>query len=192
VETLEPDWEQELTRRLQDGHVLGVGEIGLDDSNPRYPSLERQRPLFRRQLEIAHSLDLPVIMHSRGAEEEVIDTCRELGISRAVFHCFTGTIDTLRRLLDAGYHVSWSGIITFKKSGLDEAVRFAPLDRLFIETDTPYLAPVPHRGKPNEPGLVSLVGEHVARLKDVPPQRVAEAIRKSFRAVFAPTTHTRQ
>jgi TatD DNase family protein len=101
-----------------------------------------------------------------------------------MFHCFTGERDALRAIIDNGYYVSFSGIVTFAKSPLGEQVRYAPLDRLFVETDTPYLAPVPHRGAPNQPAWVGLVGEAVAALRGERPDELAAALRHNFQTLF--------
>jgi TatD DNase family protein len=105
-------------------------------------------------------------------------------VKKAMFHCFTGDITALRKILDSGYFVSFSGIITFKSSPLVECVRHAPLSQMLIETDSPYLAPVPHRGKTNEPAWVGLVGNKVAEIKKINAADVAEALRENFITLF--------
>ena len=115
--------------------------------------------------------------------------CRANGVKKAVFHCFTGALADLRRLLDAGYMVSFSGIITFKNSPLSHCVGFAPLSRMLIETDSPYLAPAPHRGKTNEPGWVGLVGERIAEIKKMDPVDLSETLRENFLNVFGLKTN---
>jgi TatD DNase family protein len=127
---------------------------------------------------------MPIIIHSRDAEIKVCEMCRASGVKKAMFHCFTGDVTALGKILDAGYFVSFSGIITFKSSPLVECVRYAPLSRIFIETDSPYLAPVPHRGKTNEPAWVGLVGKKVAEIKQMDEDAVAEALRENFFALF--------
>jgi TatD DNase family protein len=184
VGELPADWDGQLGEILQAPSIVAVGEIGLDDSNPQYPPLSAQQPVFERQCVMARELDLPAIIHSRGAEELVIDQCTSLGLSKVVFHCFTGSPEALRRLIEAGYYVSFSGIITFKNSAVAELVKATPLERLFIETDSPYLAPVPHRGKPNEPARVALVGEKVAALKGIEPAVAAARVRQNFADLF--------
>ncbi len=184
VEQVPANWKNDLITFLEYDKIIGVGEMGLDDTNPVYPSLEKQIPVFEQQLEIARDLDLPVVIHSRGAEKKAIDFCRNQNISRAMFHCFTGDKDCLKELLDSGYYVSFSGIITFKNNPLEELVSFAPLDRIFIETDTPYLSPHPFRGKPNEPANVVYVGEKIAEIKNLPVEKIAKSIQKNFLTLF--------
>jgi TatD DNase family protein len=184
VEQVIENWKTDLTRLLDLDKIIGVGEIGLDNTNPIYPSFEKQIPVFEQQLELARDLDLPVVIHSRGAENEAVDFCMNQNISRALFHCFTGNKISLKKLLDSGYYASFSGIITFKNSPLEELVRFAPLDRIFIETDTPYLSPHPYRGKPNEPAYVSYVGEKIADIKNLPVEKTAKGIWDNFTTLF--------
>ena len=165
-----------------------VGEIGLDyhyDFAPR----EAQHAVFRAQIALARRRGLPIVIHTREAED---DTFAILADEQAhdvpvVFHCFTGNTATARRVLDAGYHLSLAGIVTFPRAvELKDVAAFVPLDRLLIETDSPYLAPVPHRGKRNEPAHVSLVADTVAALRGEPSQRIREATTGTFRRIFGP------
>jgi TatD DNase family protein len=184
---LTPQWLQTLDHLLATNpSIIAIGEIGLDSTNPSYPPLSVQRPLLEAQLECAVRHDLPVVLHSRGCEEQLVELCRSAGVRRALFHCFTGAIKEMRTVLDNGYFVSFSGILTFKRAELDEQARFIPLDRVFIETDTPFLAPVPHRGKSNQPAWVSLVGEHLAKLKGIEPPQLAAALECNFQSLFCP------
>lgn len=184
IEEVSGGWQEKVKEYTGHDKIIGIGEIGLDNSNPRYPSIEKQLPVFIELLKIAKTKNLPVIMHSRGAEKQVLMLCREHGITRAVFHCYTGGKKTLKQLLDAGYYVSYSGILTFKNNPLESLVKFTPLDQLFIETDTPYLAPEPHRGKQNEPAYVPFIGEKVASLKQRSAEETAFQIRRNFSRLF--------
>jgi TatD DNase family protein len=180
-----PDtWEATIEALCDEPCVVGIGEVGLDSSNPCYPPLSRQEPVFERLCALAVAQSLPLIVHSRGAENRVIDICREQQVSTVVFHCFTGDLPALRTLLDRGWFVSFTGIITFKKNTLADLVRFAPLDRLLIETDTPYLAPVPYRGKPNEPAFAGLVGQAVAAIKNIDYAAVEAQVAQNFASIF--------
>jgi TatD DNase family protein len=165
-----------------------VGEIGLDyhyDFAPR----EAQHAVFRAQIALARRRRLPIVIHTREAED---DTFQILADEQAasvpvVFHCFTGNVATARRVLEAGYHLSLAGIVTFPRAlELKEVAAFVPLDRLLIETDSPYLAPVPYRGKRNEPAHVALVADTVATLRGDTPQRIREATTATFRHIFNP------
>ncbi len=146
-----------------------VGEIGLDyhyDFAPR----DVQQQVFATQIEVAKTLGVPVIIHTREATDDTFQILREAGPDvRGVFHCFTGDVGMARAALELGFYVSLAGIVTFPKAEiLREVARLVPADKLLIETDAPYLAPVPHRGKRNEPGFVARVAETVAGLRDVP------------------------
>ena len=159
-----------------DATLVAIGECGLDyhyDHSPR----EVQQEAFARQIALAHQVDLPLVIHTREAWD---DTFRILGTEgvprRTVFHCFTGGPDEADRAVAIGAHLSISGIATFPGAAdLRAAVAAAPLDRLMVETDSPYLAPVPHRGRRNRPVLVARVGEEVAVLQDRPVADVADA-----------------
>ena len=166
----------------------GLGEIGLDyhyDFSPR----DVQQEVFRSQIAVARDRRLPIVVHTRAADS---DTFRILADEQAsdvpvVLHCFTGDRDMARRALDAGYYLSLAGIVTFPRAlELHEVARLVPIDRLLIETDSPFLAPVPYRGKRNEPAHVARVAEVVAELKGTTRDEVAEATTANFVRIFAP------
>jgi TatD DNase family protein len=140
-------------------------------------------PVFERQLELAKALRLPVVVHSRGAEKLVAEICRASGVGGVLFHCFTGSREALKFVLDCGYDVSFSGIITFSNA-VRALAKEVPFDRLFIETDSPYLAPVPHRGKTNRPAWAALVGEAAAEIRGVPSERLQRETGRNFRRLF--------
>ncbi len=187
AEALPDLWDEQLEEMLNGGRVIAVGETGLDSTNPSYPDIKLQIPLFEGQLEIARRRDLPVVIHSRGCEARAAEMCVERGIRKAIFHCFTGDIPALKKLLDAGYHVSFSGIITFAKTPAGKCVEYAPIDRILIETDSPYLAPVPFRGKKNQPAWVEYVGKKVAEIKKMDEEETAKALAENFGRLFGVT-----
>jgi TatD DNase family protein len=155
--------------------VVAVGECGLDyhyDHSPR----PAQRAMFAAQIALAHERDLALVIHTREAWDDTFAILDAEGVpARTVFHCFTGGPDEARACLERGY-VSFSGIVTFRTADdVRAAAAMCPLERLLVETDSPYLAPVPHRGRPNRPALVPLVGAAVADVKGVPVEAVAEA-----------------
>lgn len=161
---------------LHEPGVVAVGECGLDyfyEHSPR----DRQRDVFAAQIALAHAHDLALVIHSRDAWDDTFDVLAAEGTpARTVFHCFSGGPEEARRCLDLGAMLSFSGIITFKSAqDLRDAAAVCPLDRLLVETDAPYLAPVPHRGEPNRPALVPLVGAAVAAAQGRPPVEVASA-----------------
>lgn len=184
VEQLTDNWKNDLKAFLNKEMIIGIGEIGLDNTNPAYPPFKKQISVFEQQLEIAQLNNMPAVIHSRGAEKETISLCKNQHISKAVFHCFTGDKESLEQILDAGYYVSYSGIITFKNNPIEDLVRITPLEQMFIETDSPYLSPHPYRGKPNEPANVAIVGEKIAEIKDIPKEKAAETIRHNFLTLF--------
>ncbi|GJM38541.1 MAG: deoxyribonuclease [Acidimicrobiales bacterium] len=171
---------------LDDPVVVAVGEAGLDyhyDHSPR----DVQAEVFRRQIAIANERDIPLVIHTRTAWDDTFAILDDEGTPRrTVFHCFTGGAPEARECLERGALLSFSGIITFP-SGQDlrDAAAICPLDRLLVETDSPYLAPVPHRGKQNRPALVPLVGAAVAAAKDVPTDDVEAATWSTAAAFYA-------
>lgn len=165
-----------------------VGEIGLDYHYDFAPK-DVQQEVFRAQLGLARRARLPVVIHTREAEE---DTFRILAeddgtLVGCVLHCFTGDRAMAQRALDAGYYISLAGIVTFPRAlELHEVAKIVPLDRLLIETDSPFLAPVPHRGKRNEPAHVVRVAEAIAQLRGITLEAVAEMTHANFERVFGP------
>jgi TatD DNase family protein len=161
---------------LAEPEVVAVGECGLDyhyDHSPR----DVQREAFAAQIALAHAHDLALVVHTREAWDDTFDILGAEGVpAHTVIHCFTGGPEEARRCLDLGAHLSFSGVVTFKGAPeVREAVGLCPLDRLLVETDSPFLAPVPHRGRPNQPAFVTLVGETVAAVKNTQLAAVAEA-----------------
>jgi TatD DNase family protein len=188
--TVDPASSARQTRAALDSQPLSraVGEIGLDyhyDFSPR----DVQQQVFRQQIQLARQLRLPIVIHTREAEE---DTFRILEEERAhdvggVFHCFTGDREMAKRCLDIGFHVSLAGIVTFPRAlELKEVARMVPLDRLLIETDSPFLAPVPHRGQRNEPAHVTRVAEVIAELRGTTAAAIGEATHVNHARLFNP------
>ncbi len=158
------------------GRLVAVGECGLDYHYEHSPR-DAQRRVFAEQVAAAQRLGLALVVHARDAWDDLFDVLGAEGVpERAVLHCFTGGPDEARRCLDAGMVLSFSGIVTFKNAAsVREAVSLCPMGRFLVETDSPFLAPVPHRGEPNEPSFVPLVGVAVAEVKNVDPAAVARA-----------------
>ena len=179
VETVEP-----LVRGQE--KLVAIGECGLDyhyDFSPR----TAQREAFAAQVELARRHGLALVVHTREAWDDTFDILRSAGApSRTIFHCFTGGPKEARRALDEGAWLSFSGIVTFKNAGeIREAAALCPPERLLVETDSPYLAPVPHRGKPNSPKFVPLVGAAVAAVKGMPVEEVEEGTWAAAEEVYA-------
>lgn len=183
------DADQEELERLRESvtrpGVVAVGECGLDfhyDFAPR----DVQLRWFERQLRLAAEVDLPAVVHCREAEEEMIPLVREAGAGkvRGVLHCYAGHLGLLETAMEAGWSVSFTGIVTFRTFDGAEAVRQVPPGRYFLETDGPYLAPVPHRGKRNEPAFVTLVRDRVAELRGETAEQVEQETTAAARAFF--------
>ena len=166
--------------------VVAVGETGLDyyyDHSPR----EVQRRVFAEFIHLARETGLPIVVHERDAAQDVADLLRAEGARklRGVIHCFTGDYEAACAYLDLGFYISFTGIITFKNANLlREVVRRVPLDRMLVETDSPYLTPVPHRGKRNEPAYVQYVAETIAKIKCVSLEEVARVTTQNVRELF--------
>lgn len=165
--------------------VVGLGETGLDYY---YENSERdlQKKSFCLHLEASEITGLPVVIHTRNADADTIELVKRYPKATGVFHCFSGDVDLAKQALDLGYYISFSGIITFKKAdALREVVRYIPMDRILVETDSPYLAPIPHRGKSNEPAFTYFVVEQVSKLKDVGVDEVAKQTTDNYFRLFA-------
>lgn len=178
---------QRMEALARNPKVVAVGESGLDfyyDHSPRQVQID----LFCRFIQMARQRRLPLVVHVRDAYREASEIIKREGKGdlRGVIHCFTGDYDAAREFLDLGFYLSFAGIITFKNADtLREVVRKLPLDRILIETDSPYLAPVPHRGKRNEPSFVRYVAETLTQVKGVPLEEVAQATTENARKLFA-------
>jgi len=163
--------------------MVAVGEMGLDYFR-NISDQETQQKVFRKQMSIAQDLDMPVIFHNRNADEDVLTILSEFPNLRGVAHCFSSTLETAEKFIDLGYYISFSGNLTFKNSHLPDVAKELPLDRLLVETDCPYLSPVPHRGKPNEPGRTRFVAEKLADVHGVPLETIAAATSENATALF--------
>lgn len=188
-ETQEPD-VAELVRLSDHPKIVAIGETGLDYYRLE-GDLEWQRERFRTHIRASRMTGKPLIIHTRSASEDTIRIMREEGAGTAaggaggVMHCFTESLQVAEAAMEMGFYISFSGILTFKSARELQAVASAiPLERMLIETDSPYLAPVPHRGKVNEPGLVRHVAEFLAHLKGVPLERVARQTTENFFELF--------
>jgi TatD DNase family protein len=186
----DPSAAAERTRAVIESEPLSraVGEIGLDyhyDFSPR----DVQQQVFRRQIQLARRLRLPIVIHTREAEADTFrileeENARDVG---GVFHCFTGDREMATRCLDIGFYLSLAGIVTFPRAlELKEVAKMVPLDRLLVETDSPFLAPVPHRGKRNEPAYVARVAEVIAELRGSTVEEIDRATQANHERLFTP------
>ncbi len=178
--------EDELVALAEHPKIVAIGETGLDYYRIK-SDCEWQRERFRTHIQAARRCGKPLIIHTREAAADTLRIMTEEGADRAggVMHCFTESWEFARAALDLGFYISFSGIVTFKKAeALREVARKVPLDRMLIETDAPYLAPVPYRGKTNEPGLVKYVAEEIARQRNLPVTQIAKATSDNFFNLF--------
>jgi TatD DNase family protein len=189
-EDVEEPTVERLTALASLPKVVGIGETGLDYyrlGDRTLEQMEWQRERFRAHIRTARQVGKPLIVHTRSASDDTLAILREEGAEAAggVFHCFTETMAVARAALDLGFMVSFSGILTFRNAeDLREVARFVPLERCLIETDSPYLAPVPHRGKVNNPSFVPHVAAMVAQVKALPVEQVARATSANFERLF--------
>ena len=178
--------EKELVDLASHPRVVAIGETGLDHYRIK-GGAEWQRERFRTHIRAARSSGKPLIIHMRDAAEDTLRIMREERASEVggIMHCYTGTWDVAQAAMDLGFWISFSGIVTFKNAAaLREVAKKVPLERMLIETDSPFLAPVPYRGKTNEPGLVRYVAEEIGRLRRVSLDEVATATSKNFFRLF--------
>ena len=190
--------QEDLVQRAALPRVVAIGETGLDyyqmderKGGRMVSDMEWQRARFRTHIRAARQAGLPLVIHTRSASDDTLAILREegedgsSGAAGGVFHCFTETQQVARAALDLGYYISFSGILTFKTAqDLREVAAFVPLDRLLIETDSPYLAPVPYRGKTNNPSYVPFVAQRLASLRSLPVEDIAQLTSANFDRLF--------
>ena len=181
---LPEDWLEQVRRYLQDPKMLAVGEIGLDyhwlDACPK----DRQQEVFATQLELARELALPVVVHDREAHADTLEFLKKYKPA-GVVHCFSGSWETAREILDLGMYIGLGGVVTFKNARhAVEVARNIPLERLVLETDAPYMAPVPYRGKRNDSSLIAFVAEKIGELRGMEAQAVLDVTAENTRRLF--------
>ena len=187
-EDVKDDWQEQLTiveQAIRDhrNELVAIGEIGLDyywDKTYK----EEQQEVLRLQMELAKELDLPVILHNREATEDIMRIVKEVG-GRGVFHCFNGSRETAQQILDMGFYLGIGGVLTFKNSKLAEKLDVVPLERIVLETDAPYMAPVPHRGERNESRFMIHVAERLAQVYNCSVEHIIEVTNANARQIFA-------
>jgi TatD DNase family protein len=165
--------------------TLAIGEIGLDYHYER-DSERQQKELFHLQLALAQECRLPVVIHSREANDDIIEILKDYTGITGVIHCFSGEKDFANKALDLGFYVSISGVVTYKNATeLQENIKYIPLDRLLIETDAPFLAPVPFRGNPNEPSFIPYIAGKISELMKIPLEIISQKTSENFFTLFA-------
>lgn len=197
ADTVEKGWEEELEALAKDPKVVAIGECGMDYY--RYKSNDivdpkLQRDVFMKQIELANKLNLPLQIHNRHAGKEILEILNHHESSLmnppGMFHCFSGNIAFLKKVLDMGFYVGFDGNITYEgiapgeDTDLKDLVRYAPLDRIVIETDSPFLTPVPHRGSRNIPAYAILAGRCIAQLKGIPFEKVDRITTANVKTIF--------
>ena len=165
----------ELRQLLERPKVVAIGEIGLDYYWKENPPREFQQTVFRRQVELAQSLDLPVIVHDREAHQDCLSIVRDYPQARGVYHCYSGSLEDAKTLVKLGWMISFTGVVTYKNARKAlEVIDWLPMDRIMIETDSPYLTPEPFRGKRNDSGYVYRVAETIAQVKGLSVDQVIQ------------------
>ena len=169
----------------EDDKLVAIGETGLD-YHYMYSPVEVQQEVFRKQLRLAEELNLPVVMHSREAETDTLNILKEIPVkSHGVAHSFTSSIEMAQTLVEMGWYLGINGIVTFKNAeDLREVVRWLPLDRMLLETDSPFLAPIPFRGKPNKPVHIPVIANFIAELREISLQELAEQTSANTQRLF--------
>ncbi len=185
AKTFTTDIADKLSAMMHHGKVRAVGEIGLDyyrDLSPR----DIQQRVFREQLDIAVEKKLPVVIHTRDSFEDTVKIIEEYNgkLAGGIFHCFPGTVRDAYRVIDLGFHVSVGGVITFPKAIMAEVAAKVPLEYLLLETDCPYLTPVPYRGKTNQPAYIRYVRDRVAELREIPTSEVEKITDRNCQKVY--------
>ncbi len=179
------DFAEELRRIARQPRVVAIGEIGLDYYYDFCPAATQQR-ILHAQLEVARELGLPVILHNRESDDDLLAIVREHqdGSLRGHFHCFSSDARYAAAVLDAGFHISFTGNVTFKKSTLDPVLSYVPDNRLLIETDAPFMTPVPHRGRRNEPAFIPLIAQRFALARHQTPAHIATITTRNAESLF--------
>ena len=178
-------WLEELKALAAHEKVKAIGEIGLDYYWKENPPREFQQQVFRKQMELAQELDLPVIIHDREAHQDCLSIVREYPGVRGVYHCYSGSLEDAKVLVKLGWMLSFTGVVTYKNARKSlEVIQWLPMDRIMIETDSPYLTPEPFRGKRNDSGKVHLVAEKIAQVKNMEAEEVARITLENGKRFF--------
>ena len=171
----------ELIRNNKD-KICAIGEIGLDYYWTK-ENKDKQIEVFEKQLALAEELDLPVVIHSREATLDTINTLKKYKV-KGVLHCFGGSLETAREYIKMGYYIGVGGVVTFKKANLKDVIKELPMDRILLETDSPYLSPEPFRGQDNEPKNVRVIAEFIANLKEISLEEVSRITEENVNIIF--------
>lgn len=184
AKTYTSETEKIIYEKCKNNKVIAIGEIGLDYYWEQ-ETKELQKEVFRKQLNIAQELQIPVLIHDREAHEDTFSILQEFNLKNVVFHCFSGNADFAQKCIDKGYYIAIGGVVTFKNAkDLKEVAKIVPLDKLLLETDAPYLAPVPYRGKLNSPAYLKYIAQEIADLKEINIEEVKKQTTKNAQEIF--------
>ena len=181
---VDKDYIQQIELMMKSKKMIAIGEIGLDYFR-NISSKKIQIKVFHELLQLADNIKKPIIFHNRDADKDIIDTLSCYPNVIGVSHCFSSTLSTAKKLLDMGYYISFSGNLTFKNSALPSVAKYLPLNRLLVETDSPYLSPEPFRGKSNEPGRARYVAETLAEIHNISFESIANQTTKNINKLFS-------
>lgn len=184
AKTYTEDVEKEIYEKCKHNKIIAIGEIGLDYYWEQ-ETKELQKEVFRKQLKIAEGLKLPVLIHDREAHEDTFELIQEFNLNNVVFHCFSGNAEFAQRCIEKGYYIAIGGVVTFKNAkDLKEVAKIVPLEKLLLETDAPYLAPVPFRGKLNTPAYLKYIAQEIANIKEIDVELVKEHTTQNAKKIF--------
>ena len=175
AKTYTPEFEEKMeTIAKNSKKIVAVGEIGLDYYWDK-SFVDEQKEVFIKQLKMAQRLNLPIVVHDREAHKDCFDMLKENNAERVLFHCFSGSVEFMKECVKEGWYIALGGVVTFKNAvKMKDVAREVPLDRLLLETDSPYLTPVPYRGKPNKPAYVKYVAEEISKIREMPYEELAD------------------
>ena len=184
AKTYTQETEKKIYEKIKNKKVVAIGEIGLDYYWEQ-ETKELQKEVFRKQLKIAEELQIPVLIHDREAHEDTFNILQEYNLKDVVFHCFSGNSDFAQKCIEKGYYIAIGGVVTFKNAkDLKEVAKITPLDKLLLETDAPYLAPVPYRGKLNTPAYLKYIAQEIANIKDIDVEEVKTNTTQNAKRIF--------
>ena len=184
AKTYNQEVEKEIYKLCKHKKVIAIGEIGLDYYWEQ-ETKELQKEVFRKQLKIAEELKIPVLIHDREAHEDTFEILQEFNLENVIFHCFSGNADFAKKCIEKGYYIAIGGVVTFKNAkDLKEVAKIVPLDKLLLETDAPYLAPVPYRGKLNSPAYLKYIAQEIENLKEIDIKEVKKQTTQNAQKIF--------
>ncbi len=183
-ETYNNQTEEIIYKLSKQQKIIAIGEIGLD-YHYGFETKEEQKNIFRRQLKIAEKIELPVIIHDREAHEDTLNILEDYKLKDIIFHCFSGDVNFAEKCISKGYYIGIGGVVTFKNAkDLKESTKIIPLNKILLETDAPYLAPVPYRGKINTPSYLKYIAQEIATIKNIDIEKVKQQTTVNAKRIF--------